>query len=181
MHPCSWCGESCDCTEANPVDGGCIHCCGDDQEHRSLLRSDGWYGPLPSESTPHDRECETELTSHGYTHCRCHERAGICYCRKNPCVCLPDIPENRGGRMTCIMDFPTAWAYIREQHPNPAEHDPRCSWVQTQGGILCDCHVINDEYERRKAAVATDIRQGLRRWVQSNKYGRAKDAKAEGR
>ncbi len=55
--------------------------------------------------------------------------------------------------MTCIMDFPTAWAYIREQHPDPAEHDPRCSWVQAQGGVLCDCHIINDEYERRKAAL----------------------------
>jgi hypothetical protein len=38
----------------------------------------------------HDAECESELTSHGYTPCRCHERAGICYCRKNPCECLPD-------------------------------------------------------------------------------------------
>ena len=51
----------------------------------------------------------------------------------------------------CIMDFPTAWAYIRDHHPDPAEHDPKCSWVQALGGILCDCHVINAEYERRKA------------------------------
>jgi hypothetical protein len=40
----------------------------------------------------HDTDCERELTSHGYTPCRCHERAGICYCRKNPCICLPDPP-----------------------------------------------------------------------------------------
>jgi len=53
----------------------------------------------------------------------------------------------------CVMDFPTAWAFIREQHPDPREHDPRCSWVQASGGILCDCHVINDEYARRKARV----------------------------
>lgn len=32
-----------------------------------------------------------------------------------------------------------------------------------------------------KAIVVADIRQGLRRWVQSNKYGLADDAKAEGK
>ena len=55
---------------------------------------------------------------------------------------------------TCVMDFPTAWAFVREQHPDPKEHDPRCSWVQASGGILCDCHVLNDEYARRKAEVS---------------------------
>jgi hypothetical protein len=28
----------------------------------------------------HDALCETELTSHGYTPCRCEERARICNC-----------------------------------------------------------------------------------------------------
>lgn len=51
-----------------------------------------------------------------------------------------------------VMDFPTAWAYIREQHPDPKEHDPRCSWVTTKGGILCDCYVLNAEYHRRELA-----------------------------
>lgn len=37
------------------------------------------------------------------------------------------------------------------------------------------------EGKPQSAAVATDIRQGLRRWVQWNKYGRAEDAKAEGK
>ncbi len=55
------------------------------------------------------------------------------------------------AEMSVIMDYPTAWAFIREQHPDPAEHDPRCSWVQGKGGFLCDCHIINAEYERRKA------------------------------
>lgn len=27
------------------------------------------------------------------------------------------------------MDYPTAWAFVREQHPDFADHDPRCSWV----------------------------------------------------
>jgi hypothetical protein len=45
----------------------------------------------------HDAQCESELTSHGYTPCRCHERAGICYCRKNPCICLPVAPPDGGS------------------------------------------------------------------------------------
>ncbi len=41
----------------------------------------------------HDRECESELTSHGYTPCRCDERAWICWCRKNQCEgLLPASP-----------------------------------------------------------------------------------------
>jgi hypothetical protein len=53
----------------------------------------------------------------------------------------------------CIMDYPEGWAFVREKHPDPREHDPRCSWVQASGGILCDCHVLNDEYARRKADI----------------------------
>ena len=49
-----------------------------------------------------------------------------------------------------VMDYPQAWAFIREQHPDPAEHDPRCSWVQTNRALLCDCRVLWDEYDRRK-------------------------------
>jgi hypothetical protein len=51
-----------------------------------------WRGTLQDAMlarSGHDSQCESELTSHGYTPCRCHERAGICYCRKNPCICLP--------------------------------------------------------------------------------------------
>lgn len=57
--------------------------------------------------------------------------------------------------MTCIMDYPTAWAFIREQHPDPSEHHPRCSWVQSSGGVLCDCDVLNKEYARRKALLVS--------------------------
>jgi hypothetical protein len=39
--------------------------------------------------------------------------------------------------------------------------------------------ITKAEGKPQPAAVATDIQQGLRRWVQSNKYGRAEDAKAE--
>lgn len=57
-----------------------------------------------------------------------------------------------GPGTTAVMDYPAAWAYIREHHPDPAEHHPHCSWVQADGGMLCDCDVIWDEYERRRAA-----------------------------
>lgn len=48
-----------------------------------------------------------------------------------------------------VMDFPAAWAYIRQEHPDPADHHPSCSWAQTSGALLCDCDVLWDEYVRR--------------------------------
>lgn len=59
--------------------------------------------------------------------------------------------------MTVIMDWPTAWAFIRDEHPDHDEHHPRCSWVQTNGALLCDCHVLNDEYERRAAKAGQTV------------------------
>lgn len=38
------------------------------------------------------------------------------------------------------MDFPTAWAIVNDT--SPADHDPRCSFAQTSGAVLCDCHVL---------------------------------------
>jgi hypothetical protein len=53
--------------------------------------------------------------------------------------------------MSAVMDFPAAWAYVRERALTHGtdEHDPRCSFVQTNGALLCDCDVIWDEYVRR--------------------------------
>ena len=48
--------------------------------------------------------------------------------------------------MPVIMDFPTAWAFTKASKDE--DHDSRCSWVRAR--LLCDCHVIWDEYERRK-------------------------------
>lgn len=48
--------------------------------------------PPLAEAFAHDSECEAELTSHGYTPCRCSERQQICWCRKNPCECIPAPP-----------------------------------------------------------------------------------------
>jgi hypothetical protein len=38
------------------------------------------------------------------------------------------------------VDFPRAWQITRETRPN--EHDLRCSYVQTDGTLLCDCCVL---------------------------------------
>jgi hypothetical protein len=47
-----------------------------------------------------------------------------------------------------MMDFPEAWAFVKQTAPG--DHDLRCSWFVTRGGLLCDCHVLNDEYARRQ-------------------------------
>lgn len=54
--------------------------------------------------------------------------------------------------MTCIMDFPTAWAFTRASAIK--DHDVQCSWYTHN--MLCDCHVLNDEYARRKATLLTE-------------------------
>lgn len=52
--------------------------------------------------------------------------------------------------MTCVMDFPEAWKFVARTELK--DHDPRCSYVIAQRGMLCDCYILWDEYERRKAA-----------------------------
>lgn len=56
--------------------------------------------------------------------------------------------------MTCIMDFPEAWQFVRPT--DPKDHDPNCSWRVRHGGLLCDCHILMDEYARREAALCTE-------------------------
>lgn len=53
-----------------------------------------------------------------------------------------------------VMDFPQAWAFVRDTKPEA--HDPKCSWRTYNGGFLCDCHVLNDEYNRREAQAYLD-------------------------
>ena len=49
----------------------------------------------------------------------------------------------------CIMDYPTAWEFTRK---TPREdHDEECSY--SVGGLLCDCHILNNEYERRRTFI----------------------------
>jgi hypothetical protein len=87
----------------------------------------------------HDAECESELTSHGYTPCRCHERAGICYCRKSPCICAPS-PALAGAQATgaqdaCTVCWATAGLVRVTQH-------------------RCEKHLLLDDDDRRAAFMA---------------------------
>jgi len=57
------------------------------------------------------------------------------------------------------MDFPAGWAFVRGTLPE--SHDVRCSWRVTTGVLLCDCRVLWDEYDRRRAAlVHEEARRG---------------------
>lgn len=51
-----------------------------------------------------------------------------------------------------FLDFPTAWwLAARVEHPNP-----KCSYAQTGGGLLCDCGAIQAEWKRRRDAEGSD-------------------------
>lgn len=57
-----------------------------------------------------------------------------------------------------FIDFPTGW---RLQCEGLTHTDQRCSAVQTNGAMLCDCDALQAEWERRvrphtKAPVPTD-------------------------
>lgn len=60
-----------------------------------------------------------------------------------------DLREASDGE-GAIMDFPTAWEFVRATEP--LDHHWNCSWRTENGALLCDCHVLNHEYERRKWA-----------------------------
>lgn len=47
------------------------------------------------------------------------------------------------------MDYPTAWEFVRETKPE--QHHAECSWRVCGGALLCDCHVLMDEYKRRSS------------------------------
>ncbi len=49
-----------------------------------------------------------------------------------------------------IMDYPTAWAFVKATKPE--HHHLQCSWRTQNGALLCDCDVLDAEYMRRKAA-----------------------------
>lgn len=57
----------------------------------------------------------------------------------------------KGDKMV-IMDFPTAWAFVKDTLFK--DHHKDCSWRTTFGALLCDCNILWDEYERRKVAQA---------------------------
>lgn len=55
-------------------------------------------------------------------------------------------------RKACVMDFPTAWNFVRQTKPE--QHHEDCSWRNYGGALLCDCHVLSDEYKRRESALS---------------------------
>jgi hypothetical protein len=50
-----------------------------------------------------------------------------------------------------IMDYPTAWEFVRATCP--LDHDERCSWRTQSGALLCDCYILWNEYDRRKVEI----------------------------
>jgi len=46
-----------------------------------------------------------------------------------------------------VMDIPSAWKWTEESKME--DHHERCSWRTDR--MLCDCRVLWDEYDRRKA------------------------------
>lgn len=50
------------------------------------------------------------------------------------------------------LDFPTAW-WIQEE-PGFDHLDPRCSAVQTNGVMLCDCGAVEAEWKRQRASLS---------------------------
>ena len=50
-----------------------------------------------------------------------------------------------------VLDFPTAFAVQRNAE---LTHDPKCSNIQTDGALLCDCAAVEREYDRIIAEAA---------------------------
>lgn len=45
------------------------------------------------------------------------------------------------------VDFPRAWQIAKSADIN--EHDEKCSFFITQGGLLCDCHILSTHPESK--------------------------------
>lgn len=58
--------------------------------------------------------------------------------------------QRLGPEVRCVMDFPQAWKFVARTELK--DHDPRCSYAISYRGMLCDCFILWNEYERRKAA-----------------------------
>jgi hypothetical protein len=51
------------------------------------------------------------------------------------------------------MDFPRGWEVARAAPM--ADHDPKCSYRQHDGGFLCDCLVLTEHPEYRSDVLYT--------------------------
>jgi len=95
----------------------------------------------------HDTACESELTSHGYTPCRCAERVAICYCRKNPCACVPvplaaQIPLEHDY----TIDAAILASFLRSAYPD----------LRTQAAIVL-LALATSAFDRRRLPVIGDV------------------------
>ena len=71
---------------------------------------------------------------------------------------MTQLSVSQSSAAVPIMDFPEAWDYVRETELD--EHDAACSYRVCQGGMLCDCFILGDEYERRRLAVQIMDKEG---------------------
>lgn len=75
------------------------------------------------------------------------------------------------------VDFPRAWQ-IAKSIP-PSQHDPRCSFAQTDGAVLCDCDVLMKHPETLDDVLQTEKQQWsddlvadlVREWNKAAKSG----------
>jgi hypothetical protein len=51
----------------------------------------------------------------------------------------------------CIMDFPSAWEFVAKT--KLTSHHKKCSYRTENRSFLCDCEVLDKEYNRRKKAI----------------------------
>jgi hypothetical protein len=107
--------------------------------------------------TPTERARQIVDRAHGAPCCdshniHCEPPSELCCgaCTEVSHDALP-IPHPDGSR--CVLpvredfiDFPTGWRLARE---GVVHTDPRCSYVQTGGALLCDCGAIETEWARR--------------------------------
>lgn len=62
-------------------------------------------------------------------------------------------PEPDGWRDRDFIDYPTGWWLA-----DIVDHaDPRCSYAQTSGAVLCDCGAIEAEWVRRRTEPAVPV------------------------
>lgn len=52
-----------------------------------------------------------------------------------------------------ILDFPTAWTIANKMKKHV---DANCSFVQTDGAVLCDCGMVEKTWELLKAVVDSE-------------------------
>lgn len=51
-------------------------------------------------------------------------------------------------KMVNFVDYPTAWDLMKKV--KKSYHHPQCSYTKTNGGLLCDCGVIEGAVQMRK-------------------------------